>query len=206
MIEVNLFSVSSADPNSMVGRCVSRSRFNTESVGVSIMEFVKGFLKENLDQLESSINNPDMVSFINSDSNMSTVDFQSLNYWLGQIGYRVTIWNVADDEENAVSVPQGVIEYNIINKNFIQDDYPTATKLTPSDSESLVDILKTVVEQTGLFNTSKLRGVKNPFTLLINNLIHEKEVSGNINYSIVSKIYQMLDQTGFNIYCATSEN
>ena len=45
MIEVNLYSIPSQDINSMVGRCVARSRFDKEGMGVSVMEFVKGFLK-----------------------------------------------------------------------------------------------------------------------------------------------------------------
>ena len=48
MIEVNLYSVPAQDINSMVGRCVARARFDKESMGVSIMEFVKGFLRDNL--------------------------------------------------------------------------------------------------------------------------------------------------------------
>ena len=57
MIEVNLFSVPSTDSSAMVGRCVARNRFNKDTMGVSVMEFVKGFLKENLDTLETAIGN-----------------------------------------------------------------------------------------------------------------------------------------------------
>ena len=47
MIEVNLYSIPAQEMNSMVGRCVARSRFDKEGMGVSVMEFVKGFLKNN---------------------------------------------------------------------------------------------------------------------------------------------------------------
>jgi hypothetical protein len=206
MIEVNLFSVSSSDPKSMVGRCVSRSRFKEESVGVGVMGFVKGFLKENLDQLQSAISNDDLVSFINGSTGMTLTDFQSINYHLGQAGYQVTIWSVTDDEENPLSVPEGTIEYNVINHNYLDNDFPTVTKKTLKESETIIDLVKSVVEQSGLFNEDKLSGVRNPFTILLNNLTHEKEVAGNINYSLITRVYQLLDQLGFNIYCATPEN
>lgn len=208
MIEVNLFSLASTDPTTMVGRCVARSRFNKETLGVSIMEFVKGFLKDNLDTLESGIGNADLVSLINSDTiGFSTKDFMSIQYCLNQIGYKVTIWNVADDEENALGVPSGdVIEWNIIDSTFIQNDYPTTTKLMPSTDKSLADILRQVVEQCGLFNPEKFDGVKNPFTPLLGNLDKEKNVTGHINSSIVTQIYGLLSQMGINIFCATSED
>ena len=109
MIEVNLYSIPSQDINSMVGRCVARSRFDKEGMGVSVMEFVKGFLKNNLANFETSLGNAEIVAFINSDSIMSTKDFASINYWLSQAGFMVQIQNVADDEENAIGVPSGDI-------------------------------------------------------------------------------------------------
>ena len=71
MIEVNLFSVSTADYNTTVGKCVSRSRFDSSSMGVGILEFVKGFLRDNLDNLESAISNSDLVDFINNSEFLS---------------------------------------------------------------------------------------------------------------------------------------
>lgn len=205
MIEVNLFSVSTADYNTTVGKCVSRSRFDSSSMGVGILEFVKGFLRDNLDNLESAISNSDLIDFINSDRAMTTVDFASLSYLLQRIGYKITIWNVADDEENPRTVGAGTLEYNIINRNFVQNDYPTVTKLIPADNQTLSDIVMLIVEQSGLFDKSKFAGVKNPFTILINNLKEETKKVGKINYNLISQIYTLLDQMGFSVFCAASE-
>lgn len=205
MIEVNLFSVPAADYDVTVGKCVSRARFDKESMGVSVLEFVKGFLRDNLDNLESSMSNSDLVDFINSDQAMTSSDFASLQYLLGQIGYKVTIWNVADDEENANSVGAGTLEYNVINHNFLQSDYPTVTKLIPSEDQNVAEIVGMIVEQSGLFDESKFSGVKNPFTILINNLKDEDGKLGKINSSIITKVYTILDQMGINIFCATND-
>ena len=90
MIEVNLFSISSADPsNSMTGRCIARSRFSKEGMGVSVLEYVKDFLRDNLDTLESAIGNADLVSIIQSDRTLTTKDFYSIQYYLGDLGYTV---------------------------------------------------------------------------------------------------------------------
>lgn len=205
MIEVNLFSVPTADYDVTVGKCVSRARFDKDAMGVSILEFVKGFLRDNLDNLESALGNADLVNFINSDQAMTSADFASLQYLLGQIGYKVTIWNVADDEENANSVGAGTIEYNIINHNFFQHDYPTVTKLIPTEDQNVAEIVGMIVEQSGLFDETKFAGSKNPFTLLINNLKDENGKLGKINSSIITRVYTLLDQMGVNIFCATSE-
>lgn len=206
MIEVNLYSVPADAPDTMVGRCVSRSRYNREG-GISIMEFVKGFLKNNLEHFQTSLGNEDLVGFINSDVTMSTADFACVNYWLGKAGYKVAIFNVADDEENAVGVPTGeVVEWNVIDRNFLQNDYPTATKIMPGEGKDIPEILRQIVEQSGLFNPDKFSGVKNPFTQLLNNLDQIKKVTGSVNSTLTTQIYAILDQLGFNVLCLVSED
>ena len=54
MIEVSLYSVQGTDPSVMVGRCVARSRFDQETMGINVMEFTKGFLRNNLDTLDGT--------------------------------------------------------------------------------------------------------------------------------------------------------
>ena len=205
MIEVNLFSVPTADYDATVGKCVSRARFDNDAMGVSILEFVKGFLRDNLDNLESALSNSYLVDFINSDQAMTSIDFASLSYLLGQIGYKITIWNVADDEENPNTVGAGVIEYNVINHNYLQHDYPTVTKLIPTEGQNVAEVVGMIVEQSGLFDESKFSGSRNPFTILINNLKDEDGKLGKINSSIITRVYTLLDQMGINVFCATSE-
>ena len=117
MIEVNLFSVPAADVDAKLGSCVARARVDIDALGSGVFDFVKGFIRDNLDNLEGSIGNSDLVQFINSDDLLTTVDFATLKYLLKKIGYLITVWNVADDEENSQGVGEGTIEYNIINHN-----------------------------------------------------------------------------------------
>lgn len=206
MIEVNLYSVPSQDINSPVGRCVARARFDKEGMGSSIPEFVKGFLKENLSNFESAVGNSELTSLLNSDTILSTRDISCINYALSQSGFMVQIQNVADDEENATGVPSGdVVEWNVIDRNFMQFDYPTATKIMPGD-KSIPEILRMIVDQSGLFDPNKFSGIKNPFTELLNNLDKIKSISGSINPTITSQIYNLLDKMGINVFCATSED
>ena len=207
MIEVNLFSIPAADQESMVGRLVARSRFDKETMGVSIMEFVKGFLRQNMEQFETRVGNSDLMGFITSDGTMSTLDFSSLNYFLGLAGYTVKIWNVADDEENAVSIPSGdVVEWNVINYNYIQNDYPTVTKIIPGPDNDIPSVLKKIVSESGLFDSAKFSGIVNPFNVLVNNLEHIKSISGQVSSGLTSRIYQQLHICGMDVFCATSED
>jgi hypothetical protein len=130
-----------------------------------------------------------------------------INYFLGKLGYKLQIQNVADDEENATGVPSGeVIEWNVIDNNFIQNDYPTATKLMPSSGTEIIGTLKMIVNQCGLFDDSKFAGLKNPFTELLNDLDAIKRTTGSVSSSITTKIYSLLDRLNFKVICIAGED
>ena len=206
MIEVSLYSVQGTDPSVMVGRCVARSRFDQETMGINAMQFVKGFLRNNLDTLDGALSSSELSSFLNSDTTMTTKDFASICYFLSQAGYKVTIWNVTDDEDNAQGVPDGdVIEWNVIDYNFIQNDYPTATKVLPSENETIGNTVTKIVEQCGLFDEDKFAGIRNPFKSLLLNFKETAEVTGSVQGSTITQIYALLKQMGIEIFCALSE-
>lgn len=207
MIEVNLYSIPAGDNTARVGKCLARNRFDREAMGVSVPEFVKGFLRENLDKFETGVANPELNSLINSDGILSRKDLACINYYLVQSGFMFQVINVADDEENPNGVPNGdVIEWNVIDNNFIQNDYPTATKIIPSVDQDIPTTLKQIVDESGLFDNDKFAGLKNPFSNLFTNIERIKNVSGSINATLVSRVYEALDQVGFSIFCATSED
>lgn len=206
MIEVNLYSIPAQDSNARVGRCVARNRFDKEAMGVSVENFVKGFLKDNLDRFETSLGNADLVNLINSDSNFGKKDLACINYYLTNIGFRVDVYNVADDEENSTGVPDGdVVEWNIIDRNFIQEGYPTVTKIVPGDGTDVIGTLHQVVDSANLFG-DKFAGMKNPFSELFISIDRIKGVTGAVNATLVSRVYETLDTLGIDVFCATSEN
>ena len=205
MIEVNLYSIPADDFNSRVGRCIARNRFDRETIGTSIEDFLKGFLKDNLDKIESKLGIGDLSSVISSEDALTRKDISCINYYLNSVGLKIQVQNVADDEDNPVSIPTGTVEWNVINKNFIQNDYPTTTKVLPSPDADIIDTLKEIVENADLFD-SKFAGMKNPFTELFDNLKRIKDISGTTNAALVGKIYEYLDQLGFEVFCATSED
>lgn len=206
MIEVNLYSIPAGESSANVGKCIARSRFDKETMGVGVEEFVKGFLKENAEKFEAGLGNG-ITEMINSSTNLTRKDISCINHYLIQSGYIVKVYNVTDDEENPNGIPAGgVSEWNIIDHNFIQYDYPTATKIIPGADSDVPSILRKVVDQSGLFNTDKFAGLKNPFTEILNNIDRIKKVSGTVHAGLVSKVYQYLDELGFEIFCATSED
>lgn len=206
MIEVNLYSIPAGDVNSRVGKCVARNRFDKDSMGVSIEEFVKGFLKDNLEKFEVGVGNSDLTEMINSTTTMTRKDLACVNYYLMEAGYKVQIQNVADDEENATDVPAGVVEWNIVDHNFVQFDYPTTTKIIPGEGMEVPAVLHQIVDQSGLFNLDKFAGLKNPFTELLTNVDRIKNLTGSVSSALVSRIYDYLDQLGIEVFCAVSED
>lgn len=208
MIEVNLYSIQPGDNHASVGKCVARNRFDKDAMGITIEDFAKGFLKNNLEKFEVGIGNSELTELINtSEATFTRRDIACINHYLIEAGYMLQIQNVTDDEENATGVPSGsVIEWNVIDRNFIQYDYPTATKILPGDGVEIPAVLNQIVKQSGLFNADKFAGLKNPFTSLLANLDRVKNVTGNINSSIVARIYEYLDELGISVFCATSED
>lgn len=205
MIEVNLFSIGSADSN--IGRCVSRARYDREVLGVSPLEFVRGFLKDNLESVETKISSSELMDLISNKSIAWTrKDFATVSYLLQKAGYKVTIWNVAEDEENANSVPSGVLEWNIIDNNYMQHDYPTVTKIVPAESEKITETIKKLLEFVNLFDETKFKGIANPLTKLKATLDFEVEKTGNVNSAIVSQIYLILKQMGVEVFWSGSEH
>ena len=205
MIEVNFLSVPIEEPNSMVGNCIARSRFDKEKMGVGVNEFVKGFLETNLDKFEIRVANPDVTALISGEGILTRRDLSCVNYLLQKSGFRFDVFNVADDEDNSVGVPSGIVEWNIIDGNFIQDDYPTATKILPSETDSIIETLKNVVNTTGVFG-SRFVGIRNPFTEIFRNLDTVKKTAGMISPGLTSKIYEILGSLGYRILCLSSES
>jgi hypothetical protein len=204
MIETSLYSVPAGDFNSRVGRCVARNRFDREAIGTSIEDFLRGFLRDNLDKIEAKGGMRSLSELIDSDEVLTRKDIACINYYLGQAGFRIMIQNVADDEDHATGVPEGIIEWNVINHNYIQNDYPTAVKIIPSPDEDIPSILQKIVDESNLFG-ERYVGMKNPFTDLFGDLKRIKDVTGAINGTIISKIYDLLNQMGVEVFCATSD-
>ena len=202
MIEVNLYSLLENNVNATAGYCIDRIRFDKEARGISVMEFVKGFLRNNLSHFESALKNNDIVDFINGDLTMRTKDFASINYYLAKAGYLVQIQNVTDDEENPVSIPAGVVEWNIIDTTFLQYDYPTTTKVVPADGMDVVEVLDRIVNQLSFFDKDALGNVRNPLKEDVENLKKVKNLNGTASISLTTKIYDTLANLGIKIFTA----
>ena len=207
MIEVNLIQIPAGEKTSMVGHCVARNRFDKDSMGITIEEFARGFLKENLEKFEAGIGSAELTETINSTGFISRKDHACINYYLVQAGYILKIFNVTDDEINAVGVPSGeVAEWNIIDNNFLQYDYPTSIKLMPGDGLDIPSILRQVVDQSGVFDPDKFAGLKNPLKELLDALDSIKSTTGDINPGITTRIYAILADLGIELMCIRGED
>lgn len=206
MIEVSLYSVpTGSDVNVSMGTCVDRTRFDKDAMNTSIMEFVKGFLKNNVQSFEVALGNADIISFLNGDAVMNTKDFACINYYLAKAGYLVKIQNVTDDEENPTSVPSEMAEWNIIDTNYVQNDYPTAIKILPGDGMDAATVLKKAVEQSGLFDDTRIPGIKNPLTEVLEKVEKIKNATGRLEPSLIGRLYDILEQTGIKVFVALGE-
>ena len=205
MIEVSLYAIEPDDHYAKTGRCVARNRFDKEAMGTSVEEFVRGFLKDNFERFSSDGRN--INSILEENKFLSRMDLACINNLLIGIGYTFIITTVADDEENPTGVPTGdVVEWNIINMNNLQNDYPVATKIVPSLPQDFIEIFDQIIGNCGFYNEDKFSGVKNPFSSQVNVLKSTKEKTGATSESAVSKIYRLLEEHGIRIFVATSED
>lgn len=204
MIEVNLFSVPTGSAS--MGKCIDRTRYSTTALsGVGVMEFVHGFLKSNVKNFETAVQNSELIEYILSDKSMTTSDLSSINYWLEKAGYVVKIWNVADDEENAVGVSGETAEWNVIDHNFTQEGYPTVVKILPEHGADVVSVLRKVVDQTSLFDENKMPGVKNPLSEYMDSLENVKKSMGKVEPGLAGRVFDTLSKLGIDLFLATSE-
>lgn len=135
------------------------------------------------------------------------MDLVCINNLLIKIGYTFMVTTVADDEENPTGVPTGdIVEWNIINLNNLQDDYPVATKIVPSLPQNFIEIFDQIIGGCGFYNEDKFTGIKNPFTPLMNVLKETKEKTGDLSSSITAKIHRLFEDHGIRIFVATSED
>lgn len=205
MIEVSLYAIEPGDNYSKTGRCVARNRFDKEAMGTSVEEFVRGFLKDNFERFSSD--GREINSILEDNKFLSRMDLACINNLLIRIGYTFIVTTVADDEENPTGVPSGdVIEWNIINLNHLQNDYPVATKIIPDLPQDFCKIFKQIVDGCGFYNEDKFSGVQNPFTPLLNSLDKQRELTGDVSSSISSKIHKLFEDHGIRVFVATSED
>lgn len=202
MIEVTLIS---STEGSRVGRFVSRKRASLEQLGVNKNQFIQGFLRDNMDTIETALHNPDLVNLINSDTLLNNKDIASIKYTLSTVGYQILVTFTADDEVNSVTIPTGEVEYNIIDTTFIQNDLPVATKETSALGSSVVSVLNKISTSVGFYDESKFKGVNNPLVSLLSQAADDEKITGAPGAVIVNRIYTVLEQLGINIYAIIGE-
>lgn len=202
MIEVTLIS---ATEGSRVGRFVSRKRASLEQLGVNKNQFIQGFLRDNMDTLETVLHNPDLVNLINSDTLLNNKDIASIKYTLSTVGYQMLVTFTADDEVNSVTVPTGEVEYNIVDWTFLQNDLPVSTKESSALGGSVVPVLTRAVESLGLYSEDKFKGVNNPLSGLLRQIADDENTTGAPGAILVNRIYTILEQMGIHIYAIIGE-
>lgn len=202
MIEVTLIS---STEGSRVGRFVSRRRASLEQLGVNKNQFIQGFLRDNMDTIETAIHNPDLVNLINSDTLLNNKDIASIKYTLSTVGYQILVTFAADDEVNNVSIPTSEVEYNIVDTTFIQDDMPVVTKETAPLGSSIVPVLNKIVDSLGFYSDDKFKGINNPLVGLLNQAKDDEKTMGTPSAAVVNRVYTILEQLGINIYAIIGE-
>lgn len=202
MIEVTLIS---ATEGSRVGRFVSRKRASLEQLGVNKNQFIQGFLRDNMDTLETVLHNPDLVNLINSDTLLNNKDIASIKYTLSTVGYQMLVTFTADDEVNSVTIPTGEVEYNVVDWTFLQNDLPVSTKESSALGGSVVPVLTRAVESLGLYSEDKFKGVNNPLSGLLRQIADDENTTGAPGAILVNRIYTILEQMGIQIYAIIGE-
>ena len=194
MLEISLTSV--GDVNSRVSRFVKRKRADLNILKVTKNEFIHAFLRSSLDELTIAISNSDILDLIQSDVLFNNKDIETINYILGQSGYRLMCYFVADDEMYPDSVPADTYEFNIVDHSFLQEDTPTVTKISQNSSESISEVILKTIDMSGLFDPNKFKGVVNPFNKYKAAIEESRKVLGMVPDTLVAGVYDMLEKMG----------
>lgn len=144
------------------------------------------FIRTNESYFDVFLTDKLAVSQLKKLSSITISEFASLRYMLAIYGLDILVGIVAEVEDNPIEIPEGVLEYNVIDMNdHILPSFPFITKIViPSTATQLSEIYRTIEDTFGFFKGDLFTDFKNPLKSMINVLEQNEELLGKTIVSI----------------------
>lgn len=206
-LEVNLVSVGSM--GAKMGILISRNRYLVQN-DTEALDSIAKFIADNESTFNLKLTDQRLVAQLSSLKNLTISDFLGLRNVLGSGRTGLDIWvnYVSDVEINPKDLPQGLVEYNIIdNANMMGAFIPFSTKLTQPENEvDLLAVYKKSIEIFGLYSSPLFEGLSAPLTRAVKTLEMYQKPLGPAGYPpmITTAINSYFEQLKKEFYVISS--
>jgi hypothetical protein len=155
----------------------------TESEGY---DAICDFIRKNADYFDAFLTDKLAVSELKKLTSLTVTELVSLRYMLSLNGLDLLVGIVAEVEENPIEIPEGILEYNIIDTNdHILPSFPFITKIViPSTTTQLSEVYRLINDTFGFFEGDLFTDFKNPLVAMINVLEENENLLGKTIVSI----------------------
>jgi hypothetical protein len=179
---------------------ISRKRVIAED-NTGVMEEICKFLNESVVTFDAALADKELVSKLQSVSEMGISDFYSLKFLLANSGLDILVYKVAELEPNAEEVPAGMLEYNVIDDLEVTGSFvKSASKIVVSDEASdLYEVYKRIIEAYDFFSGDLCSSYSNPLTTNLDLIKQTEQAIGVAPSSITTYINSVLEYLGKNL-------
>lgn len=178
-LEINLVKVASVDAK--MSKLLARNRVLVQS-DTEALDSIAKFIADNASTFTAVITDQRLVAQLQDLSKLTIVDLDCLRYVLSTKGLDLWYFYVADVESNPSDIPEGLIEYNILDSsNMMSAFIPFGTKVSKSQQDNkLTDLYTKVMEMYGLFNGGIFNGMRNPIKATVESMKSSEELLGMV--------------------------
>jgi len=197
-IEINMMKLDSIF--SQAGRIIARRR--AQVTDDSYMEPLVDFINTNFDAISPAIGDKDFVKRVENLRSLTIEEFSNLRYVLAEYGFDIQIYAVSDLEKDAEGVPEGMLEYNILDLNDIRGGFiPTCTKFIGSQEDSsMSDLYSKVAEIFDIFKGNLFTGRVNPLEQDIESMKAIESAIGHAPAPLTQHASSILEFIGKRIF------
>lgn len=201
-LELNLVKTQSI--YSRVSSSIARQRtlINNESEAMSA---IMSFIADNIEIFDAALSNKALVNQLQNLTDLTIDEFSSLKFMLASNGIDILAWAISDNELNEVEVPDGILEYNVVDRNnSLMSFLDFCTKININEeSSTLADMYQRIVDMYGLFEGDLFVGYLNPLSSQVQVLRQTEQTLGVTPNAITTYLNSVLEYLGKEIYVIT---
>ena len=169
LLELNFVNTLQAVDNSDY-QLITRTRVPFKGDEDALEQIVK-FIGDNSDAFDA-LGDASLASILGDLKFITIEDFYAIKCNLRSYSHDIIASVVSDEESNANSIADGVIEYNVEDYlNMASAFLPTVTKILMNrDEVNDADLFSQIAETYGIFEGNSIQGLANPLKAAIENL------------------------------------
>lgn len=169
LLELNFVNTLQAVDNSDY-QLITRTRVPFKGDADALEQIVK-FINDNSDAFDA-LGDASLASIMGDLKVITIEDFYAIKCNLRGYSHDIIANVVSDEESNANTIADGVIEYNVEDHlNMASSFLPTVTKILMNRNEvNDADLFSQIAETYGIFEGNAIQGLANPLKAAIENL------------------------------------